>query len=198
LEDVAKSYAYFGRNAEALQLREQVFAICKAKLGADHSDTLASMGAIAESLIQLDRGAEALSLIDNCLRRAVGKTVDCRLIPEVIDLRLRYFAKTKDTAGCRATAEMWENLMRTDANSLYTAACMRAVTAAVIKADPKIAKADATLPAQEEADKAMAWLQQAVAAGYQNAKHIKADQDLNPLRDRDDFRKLVQALEIKN
>ena len=93
-------------------------------------------------------------------------------------LRLRHFEKTKDAAGCRATAEMWEKLKRTDAGSLYNAACWRAVTAAVIEHDPKTPGADASRLAREEADRAMAWLKQAVAAGYERRP---AHEDRTPI-----------------
>ena len=56
-----------------------------------------------------------------------------------------------DCADCRATAEMWEKHKRTDADSLYDAACMRAVTAAVLRASDR---SESTA----EADRAMAWL----------------------------------------
>ncbi len=104
---------------------------------------------------------------------------------------LRHFEKTKDAAGCRTTAERWENLNRTDASGLYSAACYRAVTAAVLKATPG---ADATRLAEEEADRAMTWLKQAVAAGYKNTVHVKEDEDLDVLRDRRDFKELVAGL----
>ena len=42
--------------------------------------------------------------------------------------------KVKDLAGCRATAEMWEKLGRTDLIGLYNSACFRAVIAKVIRA----------------------------------------------------------------
>jgi hypothetical protein len=48
--------------------------------------------------------------------------------------------------------------------------------------------------AQEDADRAMAWLTKAVAAGYQNRAHMEKDPDLDVLRDRDDFRKLLAGL----
>lgn len=41
----------------------------------------------------------------------------------------------------------------------------------------------------------MAWLRQAVAAGYKNAAHMKEDKALDVLRDRDDFKKLLAVLE---
>src|SRR5262249_31977470 len=109
------------------------------------------------------------------------------------DLRLRHFETTKDATGCRQTAAMWENLKHTDANSLYNAACLRAVTAAVLRAadrSPAGAK-----QADAEADRALAWLKQAVAAGYKNAAHMKQDKDLDALRDRADFTELMTKLQ---
>ena len=79
---------------------------------------------VAESLIKLERGAEAVPIIDDCIQRASGKVVDPALLLKVIELRLRYFAKSKDGAGCRASAAMWEKLDRRDAESLYNAACL--------------------------------------------------------------------------
>jgi tetratricopeptide (TPR) repeat protein len=81
-----------------------------------------------------------------------------------MDLRLRHFQRSKDAAGCRATAEMWEKLKRTDADSLYTAARMRAATAAAIAQDPRTPRADATRLANEETDRAVAWLRQSLGA----------------------------------
>jgi hypothetical protein len=127
-------------------------------------------------------------------KRAAGKVIHPELLPSVFDLRLRHFGKVKDPAGCRQTAEMWEKLNRTDTPSLYTAACMRAVTAAVLNGS-KTPGADATRLAKEEADRAMAWLKQAIAAGYKDVAHIKEDKDLDSLRERDDFEKLFVGLE---
>src|SRR5262249_33428101 len=48
----------------------------------------------------------------------------------------------------------------------------------------------------KQADTAMDWIRQAVAAGYKNVEHLKEDKDLDPLRGREDFRKLIAALEV--
>ena len=87
---------------------------------------------------------------------------------------------------------MWEKLNRTDVESLYNAACIRAVTAGV---QIKTPGADAAKLAH--ADRAMQWLQKVVQAGYKDAAHIKKDTDLDPLRDREDYKKLVADLEAK-
>jgi len=189
---VANAYAALGRFAHALKLLGETLALRKVKLGPDHPDTLSTMWSMAGCLVQLDRGTEAVLIIDDCLKRAAAKVVDPRLIQEVMDLRLRHFQKRKDAAGCRATAAMWEKLKRTDAGSLYDAACMRAVTAAVLQSTPD---AGATRLAKDEADRAMAWLKQAVAAGFNDAAHMKQDKDLDALRQQADFKKLLAQLE---
>jgi hypothetical protein len=57
---------------------------------------------------------------------------------------------------------------------------------------------DAARLAREDADRAMAWLTKAVAAGFTNADRLRMDADLDFLRDRDDFQKLVAELEGKH
>jgi hypothetical protein len=154
------------------------------------------MSDLAESLIAVDRGAEALSLIDECIQLAAGKSVEPDLLMRAFDVRLRHFEKTKDAAACRRTAAMWEKLKPTDGDGLYAAACFRAVLAAVLRAADK--SASATNEADAEADRAMAWLKQAVAAGYKNIAWMKKDKELDSLRARDDFKKLVAELERMN
>ena len=193
--NLADSYANLGRHADALGLREETLASRVKKLGPDHPDTLVSMWGVADSLFHLNRSAEAGPIIEECLRRAEGQIVLPQLIRRLIKLRLWHFQTAKDATECRATAEMWENLQRTDANGLYDAACMRAITAAVVEHDPQTPAADVSRHASEDADRAMAWLKQAVSAGWSDAQHIKRDADLDALRDRADFQKLLADLE---
>ena len=56
---------------------------------------------------------------------------------------------------------------------------------------------DAARLAAEDADRAMAWLTRAVAAGFTDAARMKADADLGPLRGRADFQKLSAEVEAK-
>jgi hypothetical protein len=92
-------------------------------------------------------------------------------------------------ADCRRAAETWEKLGASDARSLYNAACFRAVTAATLSAaDPSPAGAK---PAEADADRAIAWLERAVAAGYGDAASMAVDHDLDALRHRADFKALL-------
>jgi serine/threonine protein kinase len=70
------------------------------------------------------------------------------------------------------------------AGQWYDFACVYAVASGKI-ADKK----------QDYADRAMDLLQNAVKAGYKDAAHMKKDTDLDPLRNRDDFQKLLAELE---
>ena len=193
MNNLAHSYAAFGRHPEALALRQETLALQKAKFGPDHPDTLMSMFRVAACLVELDRSADAVPIIDECLRRAAGKLVHPQLIPEMMNLRLRQFEKIGDAVGCLETADKWEGLKRSDAESLYNSACFRSVCAAVIQETDKTPTGE--MKAKEQADQAMTWLKQAVAAGFKDAAHIKQDQDLEALRDREDFGKLLTELD---
>jgi hypothetical protein len=194
MHNLANSYGLAGRRAEALKLSEETLARRRVALGPDHTDTLMSMTFTAVSLARLGRSAEAIPIIDDCVKRAAGKTIDRRIVPNALDVRLRHFQKSNDPAGCRATAQMWEQFSPTDAESLYYAACIRAVTAAV---QAKTAGADSDRLAREDADRAVAWLKQAVAAGYKEAANLRKDRDLDALRERADFRMVLTDLEKK-
>jgi tRNA A-37 threonylcarbamoyl transferase component Bud32 len=195
MRDLAESYHALGQHAEALKLREQTLALRKAKLGPDQSETLISMGELAESLIAVQRAPEALAILEECVHLSTGHDTDPKLLPWAISLRFRCFEKTKDAAGCRQTATMWEALKRVDAVSLYNAACFRSATAAVIRAADQTPAG--SKQAEAEADRAMAWLKQTIAAGYKDAAHIAKDKDLDALRSREDFKKLLADLESK-
>jgi serine/threonine protein kinase/Flp pilus assembly protein TadD len=58
-------------------------------------------------------------------------------------------------------------------------------------------EAGGSLSNEECAKRAIALLRQAVAKGYKDADHMKKDDDLKALRERDDFKKLVEELEKK-
>src|SRR5262245_52853695 len=92
------------------------------------------MNNLAKSLLAYDRLSERVAIIDDSLKRAEGKVVHSHWVPDALETRLRAFARQNDGDGCRQTVTMWEKLNRTDAVSLYNAACYRAVTAGVLRA----------------------------------------------------------------
>jgi hypothetical protein len=76
------------------------------------------------------------------------------------------------------------------AEDYYILACISAQTASLLENDqPAIAG--------QNADQAMASLTQALRAGYKDVTRIKEDIALDPLRSREDFKKLVTELVTK-
>jgi tetratricopeptide (TPR) repeat protein len=195
MNNLAVSYYTLGRYAQALELREETLRRLKAKLGIDHPYTLFAMKNLAESYDTAGRRAKALKLREETLslRKA-------RLGPDHPDtLRSQMnvansmlgLGRADDAAAlARQTAELWENSKRTDGESRYQAACSWAIAAAAVRAGGKSAQAAGT----PEADRAMADLEQAVAAGFDAASQMTGDADLDALRDRADFKALVDKL----
>jgi hypothetical protein len=185
-----------GQHAHGLKLHEEALALSEAKLGLDNPRTLGCMNTLAMNYLTAGRDGDARKLLDESLKRTAGKVVDPGLIQQLMHVRLRYFQKMKDTAGCRATAEMAEKLNTTDGRFLYDFACWRAVTAALIRTSDNTEAGRKAAGA--EAKKAMAWLSQAVAAGCNDVQDIKNDKDLDVLRDRSDFQRLLADLEASD
>jgi hypothetical protein len=61
---LARCYANMGRQADARKLREETLALRKAKLGADHPDTLMSMITLAISYAAAGRHQDAFKLLE--------------------------------------------------------------------------------------------------------------------------------------
>ncbi len=80
----------------------------------------------------------------------------------------------------------------------YNAARVCASASALARKDASLSAAEQESLAGRYADRAVRLLRQAVAKGFRgqaNLDHMKADKDLDPLRDRADFRKLQGGLE---
>ena len=85
------------------------------------------------------------------------------------------------TRECR---KLWPD----DANELYKRATEFSLCAAIAKDD-----AQKTSFALEAVDT----LKKAIDAGWKDAKHLREDAELKSIRDRDDFKKLVESIESK-
>jgi tetratricopeptide (TPR) repeat protein len=77
------------------------------------------------------------------------------------------------------------------ANDFYNAAC-------VLSLCIPLAERDAQSLAGSYGERALATLRQAVQQGFKDWKHMKKDKDLDPLRSRGEFQKLVAELEGSN
>jgi eukaryotic-like serine/threonine-protein kinase len=68
----------------------------------------------------------------------------------------------------------------------------------LVEKDTHLAEAQRKELAQSYADRAMAFLRQAVARGFKDTAHVKNDAAWEPLRTREDFQKLLAELEGKS
>jgi tetratricopeptide (TPR) repeat protein len=116
-------------------------------------------------------------------------------VPGLLDMRLRYLLKEQKLPAAVETADKMKERAGDKADQLYNAACAYALCAGAAKKPV----ADAGGPAHPGSDKlpdeAMAVLKQAVTKGYKDVAHMKQDKDLDALRDRPDFKKLLAELE---
>jgi hypothetical protein len=81
------------------------------------------------------------------------------------------------------------------AKDRYKAACVLAGCVPLAAKDGKLPEARRQELAKEYADRALAALRQAVPAGYRDAAQVRKETALDPLRGRDDFKKLMADLE---
>jgi tetratricopeptide (TPR) repeat protein len=82
-------------------------------------------------------------------------------------------------------------------NNLFNITCVFARSSVVAEKDTKLSAAERTTAKAQYANRAMDFLRQAVAKGFQNGKLLKSDPDLTPLRLREDFQKLTEQVAQK-
>lgn len=95
------------------------------------------------------------------------------------------------------TAETIRDLGWDAPGDAYDAACALSLCVAVVAQHVKLDEKQRAEATQFFGDVAMKFLREAVRKGYKDASHMKTDTDLDPLRKRDDFQKLVAQLEGK-
>jgi serine/threonine protein kinase len=192
--NLGRTYAALGRHADALKLHEETLALRRATLGPDHPDTLLSMTNLADTYKLLGRHADALELNRQtlALQRAKLGPTHPDTIASMNNLAIDYGNLGRhaealtlfEEALALQTAKLGPDHPRT-LLGMYNLACIHALMA------PKSGD-----PARE-ADLAMELLKKAVAAGYKDLALINKDTDLNVLRGREDFNKLLAELEAR-
>ncbi len=100
-----------------------------------------------------------------------------------------------DRSAALAAATKRRDLGWDRAVDAYHAACMLAQCVPIVEKDDKLDAPKRQAEVQFYADEAMIMLQDAVAKGYRDIEHIKTDVNLDTLREREDFQKLVAELE---
>jgi serine/threonine-protein kinase len=101
----------------------------------------------------------------------------------------------QDRAAALQAAKTLRDLGWDPAGNAYNAACGLARYISVIEQDSRADAGRRRQQAQFFGDQALAMLRTAVAKGYKDVAQLKEDKDLDPLRGRDEFRKLLTDLE---
>lgn len=193
---LALSRAHAGQKDEALELYEEVRQRRERSMGAAHPGTVEVYWLVIHLLRELKRPEEALARLDGLITiaekaAATGQPLPKNTLIEACTLQVRICQERGDAAGCRAAATRWEKLMEPTADNLYDAACFHAVAA---KVQAQVPGPESARVAKAEADHAMALFTRALAAGYKNLDQVRKDEDLDYLRERPDFKKLLADL----
>jgi hypothetical protein len=138
-------------------------------------------------------GFQALLAEHQAIETAIKENSEC-------NKRALALLQKGDHAG--AVAEVKPILVSKYANRIdyYNAACVFSLASAAVRKDEKILAEEQAKLGREYADRAMELLRRAVAKGYgqpADLKHMKTDTDLDALRQREDFQKLLKDLEAK-
>jgi len=172
MDNLAGCYYRSRRYGDALKVSEDLLAIRKRRRGFEHADTIQAIGNVASVCFALGRTAEALKY-------------------------------------SRQAAELGEKLDRAENENgdfLYVLACSRAIMAAVPgTADAKESDSEADwamvyLKRAVIADQAISYMKRGDVAGlaaFKNIEHMKTDKDLDALRGREDFKKLMAELQAE-
>jgi serine/threonine protein kinase len=102
-----------------------------------------------------------------------------------------------DRPAALAAATKRRDLGWDRAADAYDAACLLAQCVPIVENDDKLDAAKRQAEMLFYADQAMAMLEGAVAKNYKNIEHMKKDKNLDPLREREDFKKLLSELDGK-
>ena len=133
----------------------------------------------AEALDKLNRYSDAVKDWDKAVELA-----ERGLSPRSRAMRAVSLLKAGRTEDAVTEVFVLTKLKGWDPAVLYNFACIYAVAGAKKKTDQ-----------EEYALRAIALLRRAVQAGYKNIAHMQTDKDLDGLRDREDYKKLI--LELK-
>jgi serine/threonine protein kinase len=192
--NLARALAGLGRTAEAVKLHEETLARRRVIIGPDHPDTFWSMTNLADGYAKLGRKADALKLREETLvlqKAKLGPTHPDTLA-SINNLAMSYAGAGRRQEAAKLFGDAFVLLKAKKGAShphtlqaMYNVACIHALMIPDVNDHAK------------QADLAVTLLQQAVDAGFQDVELIKKDTDLDALRDRPDFKKLLDRLEAK-
>ena len=158
------------------------------------ADQLLKLGRLAEARDGYDR---AIALENSWSKRIRAVAPD--LVRSLVGARWARPRALGDPAGAasdvRRALGLYDGLSERSNDEWFHTACARATLAGLAGRDGAGVSA---AEGKAEADQAMALLRKAVDMGYLDAVAVRTDSALDPLRQREDFKKLLTELEQKS
>jgi tetratricopeptide (TPR) repeat protein len=143
--------------------------------------------------VAVDRYDKAIAILEGVVGGGLKSARPSLLTAQI--QRAGALAVQGDHAQATAEAEVLGLQRDLNPGHLYDLACNFSHFSAAAERDRKLSPADRARLQALYAARAMDFLQQAVAAGWRNPQHLRTDPDMERLRSREDFRKLLGGLE---
>jgi tetratricopeptide (TPR) repeat protein len=146
----------------------------------------------AQALDRLKRHVAAIKDLDHAVELAQGAPSP--------SLRVQRAGSLASAGEYRKAAPEADALAKNDnatGDTLYDAACVYGLCSAAANRDAKLNEVERKKIAEEYAGRAVILLQRATARGWKDVGRMKEDSDLDSLRQREDFKKLIRELELK-
>jgi hypothetical protein len=142
----------------------------------------------------LECHAEAVAEWDRALELDDGSSQNGLRLQRAFSL-----VKLGEHAQATAEANALADQKSVPGETLYNLACVSSLSSTAVRRDPHLSPTEQDQRAEEYAARAVELLGKARAVGYfqepARVEHLKTDKDLDPLRDREDFKKLLAELE---
>jgi hypothetical protein len=142
---------------------------------------------------ELENHAEALAEWNRALELDDGSYQDRLRLQRAVSL-----AKLGEHAQATAEANALANQKSVPGQVLYDLACIFSLSSTAARQDPRLSPTEQDQRVEQYARRAVELLARAGAIGYfqepARVEHLKEDKDLDSLRDREDFKKLLAEL----
>jgi eukaryotic-like serine/threonine-protein kinase len=215
-QSLARSHAILGMayrgqgQTEKADAEQQQAVDIFEKLAKEHPDVLEYAYDVGRCYIELGLTAnrarrpdaaiarfdKAIAILRDVLDKGYGSAWNHLLFAQID----RATAQACRGDHAQATTEV-ESITRKEevsSHHLYDLACTYSQAAAAAERDNKLSLAERGRLKARYANRAMDLLQRAIAQGWQNPELLRTDPDMEPMRAREDFRKLLADLEAKS
>jgi tetratricopeptide (TPR) repeat protein len=168
-----------------------------------HSQLGRVLNDLAESLRERDQLSEARALIKRaieeqeiaCYRFGETRARHVKLLQGHLNELASIFLRGHDHASAVKVASDLVGRFPDSGDAYYNAGCILSRSIPLAENDRELSESKRAETARSYTDRALAELKVAVAKGFTKAENMKKDPDLDPLRSRMEFQKLVAEVE---